>query len=175
VGGFGDLIEANGLVGKLTVGAQPGVVGVFVEAEETEPFSQFHYRTGLGLGRCRPLAHLLLCPDDGPGIVAAGTEEYGNIQPAIVDAYGLLQDIQVHGLHASFDRGNGLLRLPDFILIVGRLLNGVGHFDGTCSLHVFSLVDWTAMYHNVSMSSTRPGPIHASSFLNGESTRRPNQ
>jgi hypothetical protein len=57
--------------------------------------------------------------------MAAGAEEYGDVQSAVVDAYGLLQDPKIQVMHARLDPGDGLFGLTDFILIVGRLLDGV--------------------------------------------------
>ncbi len=108
---LGNLIEGNGLVGKLAVGAQAGVVAVGVEAEKTEPFGEFHHSAGLGLGRCRTFSHLFFGADDGLGIVAAGAEKYGDVQSTIVDSHGPVKDLQFHGLHPLLDHGHGLFRL----------------------------------------------------------------
>ena len=76
---FGDLVKGNGLVGKLVVGAQLGVVLIFIKAEKTEAFGQFHHRAGFGLGRGRAFAHLFVGADHSPCMMAAGAEKYGDI------------------------------------------------------------------------------------------------
>ena len=122
---LGDLIEGDGLVGKLGMGALAGVGRVFVKTEKAEPLGEFHHRTGLGLLGGSSLTHLLLGPDDLLGIVAAGTEIYGNVEATIVDAQGALKNLKIQVRHAFLDPLDGLWGGHYFILVVSHLFKGV--------------------------------------------------
>jgi hypothetical protein len=71
--------------------------------------------------------------------MAAGAEEYGDVQPAVIDPGCPLQDFQIHGLDSFFNHRHGFFGLQGFILIIGRLFEGVCHFYGAGTLHCISL------------------------------------
>ena len=95
------------------------------ETEETEPLGQFHHGAGLGLLRGGAFAHLLFGSDQRSGVAAAVTEKDRDVQTAIVDPDGLIEDFQVELLQFCSQLVHGLFRWEDLVLIARVTFKGI--------------------------------------------------
>ena len=115
---------------EIGVGVGDEVCFVLLEGKKAEPLGQFHAGAGLGLFRRAALAHLLLVADHHLGILAADAEIDRDIEPAVVDAAHLLEDVQLHLLEPRLEAVYRFDRAADLVLVHGILFEAVGGADG---------------------------------------------
>ena len=107
---------------QFRIGAGYEILGILDKTEKTEPFTQFHARTGLGLLRGAAFSHLFFVADDFPGVLACDAEINGDIKPAVINAPDFFQDFQIDFGKAFLKTPDGLYRGKHLVLVIGICL-----------------------------------------------------
>ena len=120
-----DHLEGYGLIPDTGKGAPLKVGRVLDKAEKAESLGQFHHGARFRLLRRCALSHLFPGSDDLLRLRSATTDINGNPNPPLVDAQGLLENVQLGCFEFFPETVDRLLRREDFVLVQGEGLEGI--------------------------------------------------